>query len=203
MTAPRGLLVDWGGVMTTDVFASFATFCEQEGISPDAVAARFRSDPESRELLVALETGTIEESQFEPQFAAMLGVDGDRLIDRLFAGGADDPMMQDAVARARAAGIMTGLISNSWGTGRYDRSLLARLFDGVVISGEVGIRKPSARIYELGAQAIGLPPDACVYVDDLGMNLRPDAELGMATIHHTDAQRTISELEALLSVALR
>jgi len=201
--APRGLLVDWGGVMTTDVFASFATFCEQEGISPDAVARRFRSDPEARKLLVDLETGTIEEAQFEPRFAAMLGVDGDGLIDRLFAGGADDPVMQDAVARARAAGITTGLISNSWGTGRYDRSLLARLFDGVVISGEVGIRKPSARIYELGAQAIGLPPDACVYVDDLGMNLRPAAELGMATIHHTDAQRTISELEALLSVALR
>jgi len=121
----------------------------------------------------------------------------------LFAVGADDPVMQDAVARARAAGITTGLISNSWGTGRYDRSLLARLFDGVVISGEVGIRKPSARIYELGAQAVGLTPDACVYVDDLAINLRPAAELGMATVHHTDAQRTISELEALLSIALR
>jgi epoxide hydrolase-like predicted phosphatase len=89
------------------------------------------------------------------------------------------------------------------GTRRYDRELLARLFDGVVISGEVGIRKPSVRIYELGAQAIGLAPGECVFVDDLGMNLRPAAEIGMATIHHVDAQQTISELEALLSVTLR
>jgi putative hydrolase of the HAD superfamily len=198
-----GLLVDWGGVMTTDVFASFTTFCRQEGISPDAVAQRFASDPDAAELLVGLETGAISEEQFEPRLAELLGVNGNGLIDRLFASGADDPLMHDAVARARATGVRTGLISNSWGTRRYDRELLARLFDGVVISGEVGIRKPSVRIYELGAQAIGLAPEACVFVDDLGMNLRPAAELGMATVHHTDAQQTISELEALLSVALR
>jgi putative hydrolase of the HAD superfamily len=199
----RGLLVDWGGVMTTDVFAAFTTFCAQEGISPDAVAQRFASDPDAAKLLVGLETGAISEQQFEPRLAELLGVDGHGLIDRLFASGADDPVMHDAVARARAAGIRTGLISNSWGTGRYDRELLARLFDGVVISGEVGIRKPSARIYELGAEAIGLAPDECVFVDDLGMNLGPAAKMGMATVHHTNAQQTISELEALLSVALR
>jgi putative hydrolase of the HAD superfamily len=199
----RGLLVDWGGVMTTDVFDSFAAFCEQEGISPDAVAKRFASDAESRELLVALETGAISEEQFEPRFAELLGVDSDGLIDRLFATSADDPLMRQAVARARAAGVRTGLISNSWGTRQYDRELLARLFDGVVISGEVGIRKPSVRIYELGAQAIGLAPGECVFVDDLGMNLRPAAEIGMATVHHADAQQTISELEALLAVTLR
>jgi putative hydrolase of the HAD superfamily len=199
----RGLLVDWGGVMTTDVFASFTTFCQQEGISPDAVAQRFASDPDAGELLVGLETGAITEEQFEPRFAELLGVNGNGLIDRLFASGADDQLMHDAVARARAAGVRTGLISNSWGTRRYDRELLARLFDGVVISGEVGIRKPSVRIYELGVQAIGLAPEECVFVDDLGMNLRPAGEMGMATVHHTDAQQTISELEALLSVALR
>ena len=59
--------------------------------------------------------------------------------------------MLDAVLRARRAGIRTGLVSNSWGTRRYDRSQLAELFDGVVISGEVGIRKPAPQIYELGA----------------------------------------------------
>src|ERR1700735_1744220 len=106
----RGPLGDWGGVMTTDVFASFAAFCEQEGISPDAVAKRFASDPESRELLVGLETGVILEAQFETRVAWRLGVDGDGLIARLFATGADDPAMRQAVARARAAGVRTGLI---------------------------------------------------------------------------------------------
>ena len=91
-------------------------------------------------------------------------------------------------ARARA-GMRTGLISNSWGTRRYDRALLSRLFDGIVISGEVGIRKPAPEIYKLGADSIGLAPAACVFVDDLPFNLEPAAELGMATVHHVSADR--------------
>jgi putative hydrolase of the HAD superfamily len=199
----RGLLVDWGGVMTSNLFDSFRAFCEQAGLSPDAIGERFRSDPESRELLVGLETGKLDETEFEPRFAAILGVPPAGLIDRLFAGGAPDEPMQDAVRRARAQGIRTGLISNSWGTRRYDRELLSELFDGIVISGEAGIRKPTAEIYELGAQAIELPPSECVFVDDLTFNLPPAANLGMATIHHVDSQQTIEELERLLAVKLR
>jgi epoxide hydrolase-like predicted phosphatase len=76
------------------------------------------------------------------------------------------------------------------------------LFDGVVISGLVGIRKPSAEIYSMGADAIGLPPDECVYVDDLGFNLKPAKELGMATILHSNSEQTVAQLEDLLGVAL-
>ena len=199
----RGLLVDWGGVMTTNVFDAFRAFCEQAGIEPDAVGERFRSDPASRELLVGLETGALPEEEFEPRFAEMLGVPPAGLIDRLFAGGVPDDAMHAAVARARAAGVRTGLISNSWGTRRYDRELLRRLFDGVVISGEVGIRKPTPEIYERGAHAIELAPGDCVFVDDLPFNLRPAAELGMATIHHVESQRTIGKLEQLLGTELR
>jgi epoxide hydrolase-like predicted phosphatase len=106
------------------------------------------------------------------------------------------------VRAARAAGVRTGLVSNSWGTRRYDRAMLAELFDGVVISGEVGIRKPAPRMYELGAEAVGVAPPDCVFVDDLPFNLVPAAELGMATVHHTDAATTIPQLERLLGVAL-
>ncbi|HZE05318.1 MAG TPA: hypothetical protein VE127_08850, partial [Solirubrobacteraceae bacterium] len=123
-TSYRGLLVDWGGVMTTNVFDSFRAFCAQEGLSPETVGERFRSDPESRELLVGLENGALPETEFERRFAAIIGVAADGLIERMFAAGRPDQAMQDAVARARAAGIRTGLISNSWGTGRYDRALL-------------------------------------------------------------------------------
>ncbi len=199
----RGLLVDWGGVMTTNVFDAFRTFCEEVGLEPDAVAKRFRSDRASRELLVGLETGALSEEEFEPRFAEILGVPATGLIDRLFAGGVNDEAMQTAVARARATGVRTGLISNSWGTRRYDRALLGRLFDGVVISGEIGIRKPTPEIYECGAQAIELSPGDCVFVDDLPFNLPPAAELGMATVHHVDSSRTIDELERLLGVELR
>ena len=137
------------------------------------------------------------------RFAPFLGVAAPGLIDRLFAGSAPDEEMIEAVRRARSAGIKTGLVSNSWGTRRYPRDLLGELFDGVVISAEVGIRKPSPEIYALGAERIGLEPQACVFVDDLPFNLVPAAELGMATVHHQRTEETVPELERLLGVDLR
>jgi len=199
----RGLLVDYGGVLTSDLFESFRAFCELEGLEPDTLRHRFRHDESCRRLLVDLETGRLAEEEFEPRFAALLGVAAPGLIDRLFAGSGPDEEMLAAVLRARRAGVRTGLVSNSWGTRRYDRRRLAELFDGVVISGEVGMRKPAQEIYALGAERIGLPPRQCVFVDDLPFNLEPAAELGMATIHHTAAEETIAELEALLGVPLR
>lgn len=201
--AYRGLLIDWGGVMTTDLFASFRAFCEREGLSPDAVRDNFRGHRESRELLIGLETGALSEEDFEPRFAEILGVPADGLIDRMFAGAQTDPEMVGVVRSVREQGVRTGLISNSWGTRRYDRELLTELFDGVAISGDVGVRKPDPDIYELGAQRIGVLPRECVFVDDLAFNLPPAAELGMATVHHTDSEKTIAELELLLGVELR
>ena len=199
----RGLLVDWGGVMTSNVFDTFRAFCESEGLAADAIRDRFRNDRDSRELLIALETGQLPEEEFEPRFAAILGVRAPGLIDRMFGAGQSDEQMLAAVRRVRAAGIATGLISNSWGTRRYDRALLAELFDGVVISGEVGMRKPTPNIYVLGAERIGLEPTQCVFVDDLQFNLEPAAELGMATVHHRDYEQTITELERLFALDLR
>ena len=199
----RGLLIDWGGVLTTDLFASFRSFCELEGLAPDAVGRIFREDTTCRELLIAFETGAVPEEDFEVQFAPHLGVSAVGLIDRLFAGSRPDELMLDAVRRARAGGVRTGLVSNSWGTRRYPREVLAELFDGVVISGEVGMRKPTPEIYALGARSIGLDPEACVFVDDLPFNLTPAAELGMATVHHRTAEETLDELERLLGVNLR
>lgn len=199
----RGLLVDWGGVLTSDVFESFRAFCELEGLAPDAIASAFRNDVDCRNLLIAFETGTLPEEEFEVRFAPFLGVAAPGLIDRLFAGSASDEEMIEAVRRARSAGIRTGLVSNSWGTRRYPRDLLDELFDGVVISADIGIRKPSPEIYALGAERIGLEPRACVFVDDLPFNLVPAAELGMATVHHQRTEETVLGLERLLGVDLR
>lgn len=196
----HGLIVDYGGVLTTDVFASFRAFCEAEGLPPETVRDRFRSDPEARELLAALETGALATPEFEPRFAALLEVESERLVDRLFGGMEPDEAMIDGVRAARGAGVRTAMLSNSWGDAtHYDRPLLEELFDGWVISSEVGLRKPDPAIYELAAARIGLEPDECVYVDDLPGNLKPARALGMATVlHRGDAAATLAEIRGLV-----
>jgi putative hydrolase of the HAD superfamily len=200
--AHKGLLIDWGGVLTTDLFASFASFCEAEGLEAAKVRDLFRNDEAARDLLIEFECGRVDEREFERRFAPMLGVADEGLVERMFAGAAPDARMLGAVKAARDAGVRTGLISNSWGVDRYPQELIDELFDGVVISGVVGIRKPAPEIYEMGAQAVGLPPEDCVFVDDLGFNLKPAKALGMATVLHSDAEQTIAELEELLGVEL-
>jgi epoxide hydrolase-like predicted phosphatase len=197
-----GLLIDWGGVLTTNLFTSFHAYCVAAEIDPKTLMGRFRTDPAARALLIALETGEIEELEFERRFAELLDVEPDGLVDGLFAGVQPDMAMVDAVRRAHAAGIRTALVSNSWGVHRYPHDMFEELFDGVVISGEERIRKPATRMYELGAERAGVAPEQCVFVDDLPFNLTPAEELGMATILHTDAQSTIPELERLLGVTL-
>ena len=200
---PRSaLLIDWGGVLTTNLFVSFQAHCLRAAIDPQQLIGRFRSDPEARELLLALEKGELHEQDFEVQLAALLEVEPDGLIDGLFAGVEPDAAMVDAVRRARAGGRRTALVSNSWGVHRYPHDMFEELFDGVVISGEEGIRKPSRRMYELGAERAGVSPADCVYVDDLPFNLAPAEEMGMAVVHHTDAAITIPQLEELLGMAL-
>ena len=195
----QGLIVDYGGVLTTDVFASFRRFCEAEGLAADTVRDRFLSDPEARSLLERLETGQAREAEFEAAFAALLGVAPERLIDRLFGFMVPDEAMVAGVLAARRAGVRTAMLSNSWGEDRYDRDQLERLFDAWVISGEVGVRKPDPAIYALAAERLGLPPQECVFVDDLPGNLKPARALGMATVlHRGDARATLAEVAALL-----
>jgi putative hydrolase of the HAD superfamily len=193
-----GLIVDYGGVLTTDVFASFRAFCEAEGLPPETVRDRFRSDPEARELLAALETGAVAVAEFEPRFAALLEVRSERLIERLFDGMEPEETMLEGVRSLRRGGVRTGLLSNSWGDATGYGSV-RELFDAWVISGEVGLRKPDPAIYALAAERLGLPPEACVFVDDLPGNLKPARAIGMATVlHRGDAEATLAEVRALL-----
>jgi putative hydrolase of the HAD superfamily len=197
------LLIDWGGVLTTNLFDSFRDYCLRSNIDPQTLRGRFSSDPALRELLIALEKGELAEDEFERQLGPLLGVESDGLIDGLFAGVHPDAPMVEAVRKARAGGIRTALVSNSWGVHRYPHDMFDELFDGVVISAEEGTRKPSRRMYELGAERAGVAPEQAVYVDDLPFNLKPAEELGMATIHHTSAEQSIPEMERLLGLPLR
>ncbi len=201
-----GLLVDYGGVLTTNVWDSFRAFCEAEGIDRDEVKKAFRANPEAIALLRRLEAGELDEETFSPLFGPIIGVREERyegLVDRLFSGMQPEHAMIEALPRARAAGLKTGLISNSWGHGRYDRDSFARLFDAVVISGEVGLYKPQPEIFRLGAERVGLDPAQCVFVDDLVENCEGAEAVGMTAVLHRGADGTLERLEDLLGVALR
>ena len=204
MAKLRGLLVDFGGVLTTNVFESFRDFCVKEGLEAEAFLDLLRSDPKARTELRRVETGQIGEDEFGQILGEMLGVE-DRvdLVNRLFAGMRADVPMVEAVRRAKAAGIRTGLVSNSIGAGRYDRSQFPEMYDGVVISAEVGMHKPQPEIFRLGAERIGLPPQQCVFVDDLRENCEGAEAVGMTAVLHRGAERTLPRLEELLAVELR
>ena len=200
----KGLLVDFGGVLTTNVFASFKQFCVTEGLDPQAVKRLFREDPDALAELRRLEKGELSEEEFSERFGAMLGLsETEGLVDRLFAGmGPDEPMIE-AVKTAKRSGVKTGLISNSWGHGRYDRDAFPEMFDGVVISGEVGLYKPQPEIFHMGAERIGVAPEECVFVDDLKENCEGATAVGMTAILHRGADSTLPELERLLGLELR
>jgi putative hydrolase of the HAD superfamily len=199
----NGLLLDWGGVLTTNVFDSFRDFCVAEGLAPDAVKRLFREEPRARELVRGLETASLREDEFSERFGELLELeDRTGLIERMFGGiRADEPMLA-AVRKARAEGVRTGLISNSMGNGSYDRSLFPELFDGVVISGEVGLHKPEPEIFLLGAERAGVPAEDCVFVDDLRENCEGAEAVGMTAVLHRGADTTLPELERLLGVPL-
>jgi putative hydrolase of the HAD superfamily len=199
----RALIVDFGGVLTTSIWPAFAQFCEAASLPPDSVLELFRSDPEALSLLRRLETGELEPEEFEPQFGALLGVsDTEGLIERLFAGLRPDEAMIAAVRKARAAGVRTGLISNSWGLGIYERGAPTDLFDVSVISGEVGLHKPQPEIFTLACDRLGVEPSEAVFVDDLRENCAGAESVGMTAVLHRDADETVQQLEELLGTSL-
>jgi epoxide hydrolase-like predicted phosphatase len=196
-------LFDFGGVLTTSVWDSFAAFCRSKGLDDDAVKRLFREDQGALADLRELETGSIEEREFERRFAERLGLgEAGDLIESMFEGMRPDPHMVGAVRALRASGVRTGLISNSWSTGHYDRQLLAELFDTSVISAEVRLHKPQPEIFLLAAERLGVDPSACVFVDDLRENCAGAEAVGMTTVLHRDTAETIGRLEDLLGVSL-
>jgi putative hydrolase of the HAD superfamily len=198
----RALIVDFGGVLTTNVFDSFREFAVAEGIEPDAVKELFRSNPEALGLLRELEKGELTSEAFSERFAPYLGVEPPNLVERLFAGMRPDEAMVGAVRTARDAGVRTGLISNSWGNGlTYDHDELAALFDDIVISGDVGLHKPQPEIFELSCERLGVAPADCIFVDDLRENCAGAEAVGMTAVLHRGAAGTLPRLEDFLGLS--
>jgi epoxide hydrolase-like predicted phosphatase len=197
------VLFDFGGVLTTSVWDSFAAFLRSEGLDPDTIKNLFRDDREALEDLRGLETGALTEGEFEKKFGQRLGLkDPKGLIDSMFAGMRPDEAMVAAVREIRAGGLLTGLISNSWSTSHYDRGLLQELFDTAVISAEVGLHKPQPEIYRLAAERLEVAPEECIFVDDLRENCAGAEAVGMTAIRHRSAGETIARLMELTGISL-
>ena len=202
----QALLVDFGGVLTTNVFDAFGEFCSSVGLERDAIAVAFREDAEAAGLLTLVETGRLAEPEFERRFAAILcrdtavALEPDGLIPRFTETLQPEPSMLEIVERIHEAGYATAIVSNSFGYGAYDGYELERRFDDVVLSGDVGLRKPSRRIYELAAERLGVEPRTCVFVDDLAQNVAGAERAGMTGIHHRVPADTVRELELLFNL---
>jgi putative hydrolase of the HAD superfamily len=199
--AQRALLVDFGGVLTTSIWDSFDAFCRAEGLPEGAVRRLFADQPDALADLRLLETGKIAEQEFARRLGGRLGIEEtDGLIARMFSALQPEERMIATVRTARRAGLRTGLISNSWGTSIYDPRILEDLFDAVVISGEAGLHKPQPEIYLFAAERLGIPPESCVFVDDLRENVQGAEAVGMTAVLHRDPAATVARLEELLGV---
>ncbi len=200
-----GLLIDVGGVLTSDLFAGFDGFCAREGLSGVSFQQLYFESPDAQELFHRLELGEVDPADAELRMARLLGLPDER-ADGLFARLYEDvnllPEMTRAVEALHDQGVRTGVLSNSWWMPVYDDPFYARAFDVQVISGQVGIRKPSPRMFELGVERLGVPPQRLVSVDDFEENLVPARAMGMAGVLHapSDPGRTVAELERLFGV---
>lgn len=192
-----GLLIDWGGVLTTSVLRAFDAFSVRQGWPEDTLRNAFSHDTPARAHLIDLESGTIDLAEFERRLAETLRLDPHGLADRLLADVRPDSEMRAAAKRYHDAGVRTALVSNSWNQADYGPELRAS-FDAVVLSQELKTRKPALAIYERALERIELPASKCVFVDDLGGNLKPAKQLGMTTIKHERTPETIRALDALL-----
>jgi HAD superfamily hydrolase (TIGR01509 family) len=124
------------------------------------------------------------------------------LLERMFARFESAPDMTGVVRRAHASGLRTALLSNSWGIS-YPRDGWDDMFDSVVLSAEVGMRKPEPGIFRHVADLLELAPGQIVFVDDLPSNVEAAVAIGMVGVHHHSYDETASELEALFDLSLR
>jgi putative hydrolase of the HAD superfamily len=209
----RGVIIDWGGVVTGPLPNTIDAWLQAEQIDRDSYATVMRSwvstayGDGADNPVHALERGECTNEEFEAALAAQLThVDGgpvvpDGLLARMFAAGALENAMLDLIRALRRAGLRTALLSNSWGDD-YPRDLFPELFDVVVISAEVGMRKPEERIFRHTASLLGLEPEECVFIDDVAANIVAGEAIGLIGVHHREPGPTALRLTELLGVPL-
>ncbi len=209
------VLFDFGGVILTSPFEAFAAYEREMGLPVDLIRTINSTNPD-RNAWALFERGDVDVAGFVERFeaeAAALGqeVEG-RVILELIKGSVR-PEMVEVLRRVSAAGYVTACLTNNFrgsnadadvagGSGRPDVDEVMALFDHVVESSRVGVRKPEVGFYEIALDLVQAPPERCVFLDDLGVNLKPARAMGMTTIKVVDAASAIVELEGHLDMTL-
>jgi putative hydrolase of the HAD superfamily len=206
----RAVIFDLGGVVFPSPFEAFDAYDHEHGLPVGSVRGLIRVSSETG-AWAALERGELTMAQFhdalegEAQLAGF-ALEAEKLMVRVGAGFGPRPAMLDAIHRIRDAGIATAALTNNWiapdGRGVAANGHDELAFDVVVESAVEGLRKPDPRIYELVLARLGIAAEHCVFLDDLGINLKPARAMGMTTIKVTDPDDALRELEAVLDVAL-
>jgi epoxide hydrolase-like predicted phosphatase len=208
------VITDWGGVMTSPISDSVNAWLAADGISRASYTAVMRQwvkqaygDGADRNPIHALERGECTNDEFELALARELVLEdggpvaGPGLLARMFAGQTLDDAMLALFRNLKTSGVPTGLLSNSWGGG-YPRELFTDMFNVVVISAEVGMRKPEPRIFRHVAGLMGLRPEECVFIDDIQANITAAEQVGFTGVLHNAAEDTAQQVADLLGIPL-
>lgn len=210
-TAPITTVVsDYGGVLTTPLAGAFLQINARHDLEPEALGgAMVRAGEQvGKNLLFELECGRIAEVEFLALLGAQLSADLGRTVDlsqfseHYFEGLAPNKPMIDELVAVRAAGYRMGLLTNNvveWGPRWRPTLPVDELFDDVVDSAFVGMRKPDPRIYELTCERLGVAPHECVFVDDFAHNCEAAEALGMTVVWFQETDDAISELRRVLA----
>ena len=206
----QAVIFDFGGVFTSSPFEAFANFERERNLPLDFIRS-VNAANHLENAWAKLERAEIDHDTFDRLFADECRAMGQDVRGRdvlpLLAGEVR-PEMVTALHRIHAARLRTGCITNNLPAGEgnsmaaiYKREIMAD-FDHVIESAKIGLRKPDPRIYELMVEALGVTPARCIYLDDLGINLKPARTMGMTTIKVGSAAPAIAELERLLDLSL-
>jgi putative hydrolase of the HAD superfamily len=203
----RAVLWDFGGVILSSPFEAFNRYEAANGLPIDFIRGVNSTDPDTNAWAL-LERNDVTPEEFDALFADESEALGHRIPGAVVLGllsGEIRPEMVTALDRVIRAGYRTACLTNNvlGGEQRMEIGDVMVMFDHVVESSKVGCRKPEARFYEIACELVGVEPSECVFLDDLGINLKPAKAMGMTTIKVGAAEPAIAELERVLGIALR
>ena len=212
----RAVFFDFGGVVLSSPFEAFNSYEDRSGLPRDFIRRVNSVNPDAN-AWARLERSELSPHDFDEVFARESEALGHRVpgADILaLLHGDIRPEMVRAIDVVKANGFLTACLTNNVlsspenpsapdAAKRAEIAAILERFDALIESSKVGVRKPEPRFYEIACETVGVTPSECVFLDDLGINLKPAAAMGMTTIKVTSAAQALGELEVILGTSLR